>query len=295
MKESLEKINDLGKSVGDAISFMTSSELIFSVFLLIVLFALLRVLRFVFKPLKEKHPQQPLFGFAEGCIKAFLIITIGMKIASMFAFFQSFAKQILMSSSLLVVVLGFVFQEGLSNIVHGFILSVFKPFHIGDRVSFSIDGESFTGYIKSLDLRSTTIQNVINSTILVIPNSKMDLCVIQNTHLDAGEGITSFLDFSITYESNLQKAIDIARFEIACHPLVKAAIKSHKITDPVPVMVRNLGTDGIDMRAIVRTNTIEENFGACSDLRKALLLRFAEEDDVNFAYPHIQIVADKGK
>ena len=38
------------------------------------------------------------------------------------------------------------------------------------------------------------------------------------------------------------------------------------------------------------TKTVEENFAACSDIRRNLVHRFAAEPDVEFSYPHIQVV-----
>jgi small-conductance mechanosensitive channel len=58
----------------------------------------------------------------------------------------------------------------------------------------------------------------------------------------------------------------------------------------VSVLVRGLEDSGIAVRATVMTNTVEENFAACSDLRRRMVWRFAQEPDVEFAYPHMQLV-----
>lgn len=276
---------------GSAKSFLqaiTSDNLYYGLFLLAVLIIALKMVDLVFRPLKRKGNIH--ISFLQGCIKAFLIITIGMKICSLSEMLSGFTSQILMSSSLIVVVLGFVFQEGLTNIVHGFILSIFKPFQIGDRVRITIDGESITGYIQSIDLRSTIIQNVVNSSHVIVPNSKMDMCVIDNSYFDTSSLSSNFLDFSVTYESNLEKAIAIASQEIMAHPYVNAVRVARNIKEPVAVMVRELGDSGIYLRASVVTGTVEENFAACSDIRKSLIYRFQTEEDVEFAYPHVQVV-----
>ena len=269
-------------------AFITSDNLHYGVFLFILLIVSLKLLNLLFRPLKKKN--SILLNFVLGCMKAFLIITIGMKICSLSEILSGFTSQILMSSSLIVVVLGFVFQEGLTNIVHGFILTIFKPFQIGDRVKVTIDGERITGYIRSIDLRSTIIQNVLNSSHVIVPNSKMDMCVIDNNYFDSKSVSSNFLDFTITYESNLDKARAIAAEEILAHPFVKAAREDKNITDPVVVMVRELGVNGICIRAGVVTNTVEENFGACSDLRRSLVYRFKAEPDIQFANTNVQIV-----
>ena len=237
---------------------------------------------------KRKHSIQ--INFLKGCCKAMIVITLGIKIVSLSDTMSGFTNQILMSSSLIVVVLGFVFQEGLSNIVHGFILTIFMPFQIGDRIHTTIDGESITGYIKSIDLRNTVIQNVMNSSHIIVPNSKMDLCVLDNQYFDENTCSSNFLDLSVTYESDLEKAIRIMEETIAANPLVVKAREEKNIKDPVTVMVRELGDSGIYLRASVTTLTVEENFAACSDIRRELVRRFGKEADVEFAYPHMQLV-----
>ena len=59
------------------------------------------------------------------------------------------------------------------------------------------------------------------------------------------------------------------------------------------MLVRGLDPDGISLRASVVTKTVEENFAACSDIRKRLLYCFMEEPDLEFAYPHVQVVQEK--
>lgn len=283
---------DLKQSMKGILQFVTSDNLYYGIFLLLALFLSLKLVDLAFRPLKKKG--SIIITFLICCLKAFLIITIGMKICSLSEFLSGFTSQILMSSSLIVVVLGFVFQEGLTNIVHGFILSVFKPFQIGDRVRVTIDGESITGYIRSIDLRSTIIQNVMNSSHVIVPNSKMDMCVIDNNYFDTHAASSNFLDFAITYDSNMEKAMAIVSWEIEHHPAVQAIREEKNITEPVAVMVRELGVNGIYMRATVLTRTVEENFGACSDLRIALIQRFRVEKDIRFADTSVTVHSSIG-
>ena len=176
--------------------------------------------------------------------------------------------------------------------MHGFILSVFRPFKIGDRVAVTIDGESITGYVREINARHTVIQNVINSAHVIVPNSKMDLCVIINNYYDGNTRSTSFLDIQVTYDCDLLKAIEVLRAEVGAHPLVKAAMAENNMTDPVPVNVRELSDSGVSLRAVVVTHTVEENFAACSEIRKKLVLDFARDPSLQFAYPHVQVVRE---
>ena len=146
-----------------------------------VMLLLLKINGRVFRTLKKRRNNSAM-AFLEGVIRALIIIAIVVRILNLWSGFSKFSNQILMSSSLLIVVLGFVFQEGLSNIVHGLILLVFKPFEIGDRVRVTVNGTELTGYVTTINLRSTVIRNLINSASLIVPNAAMDTAVIENAH-----------------------------------------------------------------------------------------------------------------
>lgn len=288
--ETTEQYEELKGTAKSFLQVITSDKLYYAIFLLVVMLVAVKMVDVFFLPFVKKRRHSIQINFLKGCCKAMIVITLGIKIVSLSDTMSGFTNQILMSSSLIVVVLGFVFQEGLSNIVHGFILTIFMPFQIGDRIHTTIDGESITGYIKSIDLRNTVIQNVMNSSHIIVPNSKMDLCVLDNQYFDENTCSSNFLDLSVTYESDLEKAIRIVEETIAANPLVVKAREEKNIKDPVTVMVRELGDSGIYLRASVTTLTVEENFAACSDIRRELVRRFGKEADVEFAYPHMQLV-----
>ena len=279
---------ELKETTKGFLQLVTSNNLYYALFLLIILIVLVNLTNLVFRPFRKRGSM--LAAFLSGCIKVFLVFTIFMRIFALVPILKDFTNQIFLSSSLIVVVLGFVFQEGLSNIVHGFILSVFRPFKIGDRVVVNVDGTTITGYVKEVTARHTVIQNVVNSASMVVPNAKMDMSVIGNSYYDHSVLSTAFLDVTITYDSNLEKAIEILRSTVASHPGVIRACTEKKVTDPVSVMVRELGESGIALRATVLTLTVEENFAVCSDVRRKLVELFADDPEIRFAYPHMQVV-----
>ena len=281
-----EELKQTTKSVWEMI---TSNELFYALILFVVLVILLKIVDIMSRRMKKRGSM--LAGFIAGCVKVFLLAAFGMRISSLLPGLKDLTSQIVLSSSLIVVVLGFVFQEGLSNIVHGFIISIFKPFAIGDRISVVVDGETITGYVKEITPRHTVIQNVINSSHTIVPNAKMDTSLITNSYFDRTTVSTAFLDIEITYESNMERAMEVIKKAVEEHPLVKAIREEKNITDPVNVLVRELSGSGIRLRTVVTTATIEENFAACSDIRRQLVHIFGQEKDLHFAYPHVQVVS----
>ena len=287
--ETNENYEELKWTAKSFFQLVTSNRMYYIIFQIIVALIVIKIIDIIFTKILIRGKKSVQMSFLKGCLQVIVVIATGISIASLFDVFKNFASQILLSSSLLVVVLGFVFQEGLSNIVHGFILSTFTPFQLGDRIHVTIDGESITGYVKSIDLRHTVIENVMNASHVIVPNSKMDLSVIDNNYY-ADSFSSNFLDVDITYESDLKKAIEVMADLIDDHPMVKKAKKSRGINDRTTVLIRELGPSGISLRASVVTSNVEENFVACSDIRRDLVLLFKSEADLEIAYPHLQVV-----
>lgn len=261
---------------------------------LLVMLILWKLINRGLKRYREKGAGNLLPSFIGGILKALVVIVGGIRIFNAFGLFTGLGSQLFMSSSLIVAVLGFIFQEGISNIIHGFLISLFQPFNIGDRVRITVDGLSITGYIDAISLRHTVIINILDSSRVIVPNSKMDTCVIENTYIESGASNSAFLDISVTYESDLEKAVELLRQTVQEHPSVAEERKRRGITDPVPVLVWDLEDSGILLRATVITKTVEENFVVCSDIRRTLVRRFKEEADLDMAYPHMHVVGLEG-
>ena len=287
--ETNENYEELKWTAKSFFQFVTSNRMYYIIFQIVMALIVIKIIDVVFTKFLIRGKKSVQMSFLRGCLQVMVIIATGIGIASLFDVFTRFASQIFLSSSLLVVVLGFVFQEGLSNIVHGFILSIFTPFQLGDRIHVTIDGESITGYVKSIDLRHTVLENVMNASHVIVPNSKMDLSVIDNNYYSDSFS-SNFLDVDITYESDLKKAIQVIADLIDTHPMVQKAKKSKGINTKTTVLVRDLGASGISLRASVVTSNVEDNFVACSDIRRDLALIFKNEPDLEIAYPHVQVV-----
>ena len=286
--ENNANYQELKESTKTILGIITDNDLYYGIFLLVLTIVILKVLDLVFKPFQKTRSL--LMSFIRGFLKALVIIVFGMRIISLIPGMENFASQILMSSSLIVVVLGFVFQEGLSNIVHGFILSAFRPFVIGDRISVRIDGETITGYVEEITARHTVIRNVLNSAHVIVPNAILDKSMITNNRYSGVKDSSSFIDISVTYDSDIERAMQIISRDIMRHPFVQEYRQKMNVADPVTVMVRDMSKGAADLRAPVNTLTVEENFAACADIRKWILLDFQKEEQITVSTTQVRMV-----
>lgn len=221
------------------------------------------------KFLKEKKQIHLKFfkSFLQACIIIFSLYQIGIQ----FPAFEKFSNSLLARSSLLVVVLGFAFQTSLEDFIAGILISIFKPFNIGDRIT--LIGLNISGYVESITIRHTIIKTFKNNR-LMIPNSIINKEIIENTNV-INEISAGFMDVTISFDSNVEKAKEIIKNVIIEN--------EYTIHDNVEVFVRDITGNGIALRANVTTENIDINFKACSQIREKILNEFMNTEDIDFS------------
>ena len=83
--------------------------------------------------------------------------------------------------SVMGVVIGIAAQSTLSNLVAGFSLVMYRPFHVGDEVQLTTPRGLTSGTVTSLSLGYTMLQDQDGEKIIV-PNSVMSTNVVILTH-----------------------------------------------------------------------------------------------------------------
>lgn len=215
------------------------------------------------------------YNFLNTLIKGFIVILMIFKIGNLSPAFRQMSGSILMSSSLIVAVLAFAFQKSVDDLIAGFMISIFRPFEVGDRINL-VD-KNMTGYIEDISLRHTTVRTFTNSR-LIIPNSVMNKEVLENSNIvDSISG--GFLDITIDYTADINKAMKI---------IVECVEKDEDVLDIRPinervgtnfttVFINELSNYGVHLRVTIWTKNVDQNFITVSRLRKKIVERFVEE------------------
>lgn len=198
--------------------------------------------------------------------------------------FDSVLGKIWGSAGIIAVVLGFAAQEAMGNFVNGILISTFKPFKIGDLVKLN-NGE-YEGYVIDISLRDTVIQTYENTKV-IIPNSTMNKAVLENVSL-SNNSKANFLTLGISYESDIDKAMDIIKEEVQKHPNFQDHRSKKEIkqgVEPVVIRLTSFNDSSISLRVTVYSKTNAEGFAMLSDLRLAIKKRF-DAEGIDFPYPH---------
>jgi small-conductance mechanosensitive channel len=190
-------------------------------------------------------------------------------------------------AGIFAAIIGFASQEAFSNIVSGIFIVIFKPFRVGDNIKI---GELHHGTVLDITLRHTIINNFENRRI-IIPNTVISGQTIINSTID-DEKVCTFIELGISYESNLDKAIEILREETANHPNCIDNRSDEEITKGTPkvvVRVLGFGESAVNLRAYAWANNSGEGFAMKCDLFEILKKRFCE-NGIEIPYPHRTVI-----
>lgn len=220
-----------------------------------------------------------------------LIYVVGMSIAIYtIPSLRSIAVSIFASAGLLAVVLGFAAQQAFSNVISGVFIVIFKPFKVGDRVKIKAE---LSGVVEDITLRHTVIRNFENKRF-IIPNSVMSSEIIENANF-GDEEICKYIDFGISYDSDLDKAMKIMRQEALKHPNhIDHRTDDEKKAKAQIVIVRVLGFGdfSVNLRAWVWAKTPGDAFVMGCDLNKSIKQRF-DKEGIEIPYPYRTVVYKK--
>jgi small-conductance mechanosensitive channel len=114
----------------------------------------------------SKRLDDPLLARFIAKVFQWSIIVLGLAIAMHLVELGGIARGLLTSAGITGIVLGFAFRDIGENLLSGVLLAFSRPFNVGD----TIQSESITGVVKTLDLRNTHIRSFDGKDIY-IPNA----------------------------------------------------------------------------------------------------------------------------
>ena len=245
---------------------------------------------FISKYAKKLKTDPTNFSFIKNSV-GFLIYTS----AIVFIFFKipylrSIGTALFAGAGILAVVVGFASQKALANIISGIIILFSKPFKISDIIEFK-DGQK--GVVEEITLRHTIIKDYENRRI-IIPNSIISEETIINSSIQ-DEKIRKHIVFSISYDSNIGKAIEIIRDEAQNHPLIIDSRTKHEKANNDPfviIRVISLSDFSVDLKAYVWTSGNDNAFILKCDLLKSVKQRF-DKEGIEIPFPYRTIVYKK--
>lgn len=219
-----------------------------------------------------------------------IIYLLGLSISIyMIPSLRNLAVSLLAGAGILAIIVGFASQQAIANIVSGIFLVVFKPFRIGDRISVGATSE-MKGIVEDITLRHTVIRNFENKRV-IIPNSIISNDTIENSSI-TDEKICKWIDFGISYDSDVDKAKKIMIQEALKHPdHMDNRSEEEKLNDKsaVKVKVVGFGDSSVNLRLYVWCSNPAAAWRLGCDLNESIKKRF-DKEGVEIPFPYRTIV-----
>lgn len=229
-------------------------------------------------------------GFIQRIVVYSLYIIGAAIFLSLIPGMEKVSSSILAGAGIMAMAIGFASQEALSNIIGGMFIVFAKPFRIGD--SIKID-EVVNGTVSEITLRHTIIRSLDNRMI-IIPNSKINSSTIVNSTIGEQE-TCSFIEVGVSYETDLNKAMDVMREEIMRHPMLidrRAPEEKQAGTPQVIIRIIELGDSAIKLKAWAWAASAGDAFVMKCDLLKSIKERY-DRENIEIPYPYNNVIVKK--
>lgn len=225
-----------------------------------------------------------------------LIITVIYLLGFAFALiqipeFKIIGHSVLAGAGMISLVAGLASQQALSNIVSGIFLVIFKPFRINDKITIN----NFIGTVEDINLRQVVLKDAENNRI-IIPNSVISNQIIVNTNMHDTKSC-KIIEIGIGYDSDVEKALEIMKEEIAKHPLfidTRTAENKKQKTPLVAARVVALADSSVTLKAWAWAKNSTDGFVMYCDLLQSIKNRF-DEANIDIPYPQRVVTLKKEK
>lgn len=196
--------------------------------------------------------------------------------------FKHLAVTLFAGAGILVAILGLATQRAFSNIISGIFIVSFKPFRVGDLIQV---GNQHSGTVEDITLRHTVILTFENRRV-IIPNAVISDETIVNSSI-GDEATCEFIEVGVSYESDLDKAMDCMREECEAHPSCLDKRTPEDMKRGVPkVLVRliRIADSSLSLRAYVWGRDPVTARQMHYELNRAIKLRF-DREGIDIPYP----------
>lgn len=237
---------------------------------------------------KAKNPNAAVVAFMRYAVLLVVDIITFVSVVASIPALRTVLGSLMTAGGALAIIAGIAAQDALGSVASGIMILIFKPFIIGDMVNIASMG--VTGTVEDITLRHTVVKT-LESKRVIIPNNTMNGAVVENfDYVD--KLVCLMMDVSITYESDLEKAIALLEEEVGKHPDYQdvRTMAQRAADDPrVVVRVHELGDSAVILRIWLWGADNATAYRMKCDLNHSIKKRF-DEEGVSFAYPHMEIV-----
>ncbi len=249
------------------------------VFLVVVMLS--KINDAIFAKLEKRNGKSLVYEFTRRLIDILIVVfVVIIPIAG-----KNFRQSILGSTAVLAAILGFAGKDVIKDMLSGLLISIYKPFDLGDRIEME-DGT--VGVVESITLRHIVIIR-IDTQRVIVPNSKANsMTVINYSYGDTQKSV--ILEFPVAYNTDIEEAKKVISEAVSSSPLTRGkSVNKDGTHIYAPIYFLRLTNNAMIMSVTVycdsATNSVE--------LRDAINTRVfnaLRENNIEIPYDHINII-----
>ena len=243
-----------------------------------------RFLKISSNKLKVDHTQ---FNFLKNAVTFFVFLGAIIFIFYTIPKLKALSLTLFAGAGILTAVALFASQQAFSNIVSGVFIVIFKPFRVNDLVDV---GNLPKGRVEDITLRHTVIRSFENRR-MIIPNSVISSEILVNSSI-VDETICNFIDMGISYDSDIDKAMQIMHDEGVAHPNYIDNRSEEEIKEgvlPVTTRVMGFGDSSVNLRTFIWSKDHSSGYVMKTDLYKSIKEQF-DKQGIEIPFPYRTIV-----
>ena len=193
-------------------------------------------------------------------------------------------------SALVVAIVGFAAQPAISDLICGLLISINKPFEIGDRIV--IEGEQ-AGIVEDITLRHTVLRTYDDIKIIV-PNSQLNNKTVINTSYRMEDRLGIHLRFSVSYDTDVSRAMEVIRDCVAESPYTLHVNANGVRQDSGPVYFLEFAESALMLDTTIWVDRNTSTFAATTDINLRVNEAF-KENGIEIPYNYMNVVTFEGE
>ena len=197
---------------------------------------------------------------------------------------------LLRGSALVVAIVGFAAQPAISDLICGLLISINKPFEIGDRII--IEGQE-PGIVEDITLRHTVVR-IYDDLRIIVPNSELNSKTVTNTSYRKADRRGIHLQYSVSYDTDVNRAMDIIRDCVAESPYTLSVETNGIIEDSGPVYFLKFADSALHLDTTIWITKNTSSYTAITDINLRVYTAFNKKG-IEIPYNYVNVVEFKGE
>lgn len=191
---------------------------------------------------------------------------------------------LLKGSALVVAIVGFAAQPAISDLICGFLISINKPFEIGDRI---IPDGMEPGIVEDITLRHTIIR-IYDGLRVIVPNSVLNSKVVVNTsYMNDRRGI--HLVYSVSYDTDVHLAMEVIRDCVVESPYTLGVETNGVLEDSGPVYFLKFAESALLLETTIWITRETNSYVATTDVNMRINRAF-KEHGIEIPYNYLNVI-----